>query len=86
MCISPICHNVSEYDGYKTTRYKTIRTGIGRILDSVDECVLEKIDKKIEELDIDIDYCCEHPDVMCSILKVTYGKYYVEMIRNACDD
>lgn len=78
--IHVLIHTMSEYDGYGA-KYTLIRTGIGKILDSLDTRALEEIDKKIEELDIDIDYLCEYPDVLCSILKIACGKSYVDVIR-----
>lgn len=72
---------MSEYDDYEA-KFMLIRAGIDTILESVDEYTLEKINKKIKEIDIDIEYCCEHPDVLCSILKITCGKSYTELIRS----
>ena len=77
---------MSEYDGYEATKFMLIRAGVDKILESVDKSTLEKIDKKIEEIDIDIGYCCEHPDVLCSILKIACGKSYVELIRSISDN
>jgi len=82
----PVYHNMSEYDGYEATKFMLIRAGVDKILESVDKSTLEKIDKKIEEIDIDIEYCCEHPDVLCSILKIACGKSYVELIRSISDN
>jgi hypothetical protein len=77
---------MSEYDNYKTTKFMLIRDGVDKILDSVDKSTLKEIYKKIEEIDIDIEYCCKHPDVLCSILRITCGKSYVELIRSISDN
>jgi hypothetical protein len=77
---------MSEYDDYEATKFMLIWAGVGKILNSVGKSTLEEIGKKIEEIDVDIEYCCEHPDVLCSILKITCGKSYVELIRSISDN
>ncbi|MDE1861335.1 MAG: hypothetical protein KGI33_00320 [Thaumarchaeota archaeon] len=59
-----------------------VRAAIGKILISVDQHTLEEIKGKLEELDIDMEYCCEHPDVLCSILKIAKGTSYLDLIRS----
>ena len=77
---------MSKYDSYEALEYMLIRAGIDKVLESVDKSTLEKIDKKIKEIDINMEYCCAHPDVFCSILKITCGKSYVELIRSIFDN
>lgn len=73
---------MSKYDNCGTAKFVLISADIDKVLESVDKYTLEKIDKKIKEIDIDMGYCCEHPDVLCAILKLTCGKSYVELIRS----
>lgn len=75
---------MSEYDEFKA-RSMIIRQGIGRILDSLDTKAMEEVDKRIEDLGIDIDYLCDYPDVFCTILKIACGKSYVDVIRSASE-
>ncbi|HJU14379.1 MAG TPA: hypothetical protein VJ792_08000 [Candidatus Nitrosotalea sp.] len=75
---------MSEYNRYEA-KYMLIRNGIGKILDSLDAKSMEEVDKRIEELDIDIDYLCEYPDVLCSILKIACGRSYVDLIRSVSE-
>lgn len=77
---------MSEYDNYEPIESMLIRVGIEKVLESVDKSTLKKIDKKIKEIGIDMEYCCEHPDVLCAILKITCGKSYVELIRSIFDN
>ena len=72
---------MSKYDNYGTAKSVLIRAGIDKILEFADKSTLEKIGEKIKEIDIDMEYCYEHPDVLCSILKIACGKSYVELIR-----
>ena len=79
------CHGMPETDGSGPSHYVRVREAFGRILTTVDRPTLEEIDRKIEELDIDVDYCCEHPDVLCAILKIAHGRSYVELIRSVSE-
>lgn len=72
-----------RHDSYREAKFKQISDEVCRILGSLDRHELGKVEKQLEKLDIDMDYCCEHPDVLCSILRIACGRSYVELIRSA---
>ena len=75
---------MSEYDG-RGPRYMLAKTEIERVLGMLDSGALEEVGRKMAELDLDIGYLCEFPDVLCSILRAACGKSYVDMIRSASE-
>lgn len=85
MSKSVVFHNMRRYDAYKEAKFKIISDDICKILDSLDKPTLEKIENELGRLDIDMDYCCEHLDVLCTILKIACGKSYVDIIRFASE-
>ncbi|MDE1829715.1 MAG: hypothetical protein KGI25_05285 [Thaumarchaeota archaeon] len=80
-----VFHNMRKYEEYKESRFKMASDEICRILDTLDKPTLKEIKRQLEKLDIDMDYCCEHPDVLCTILKIACGRSYVDVIRSASE-
>lgn len=74
---------MAGYEGCGEARFRMISDEACKILDSLDSKALEAVRVQLEKLDIDMDYCCAHPDVLCTILKIACGKSYVDIIRSA---
>lgn len=71
-----------ERKGREGPKFMMVRDEVERVMKSLDKDTLKKVEKHLEKLDIDMDYCIEHPDLFCAILKIVCGKSYVELIRS----
>ncbi|MDE1815988.1 MAG: hypothetical protein KGI11_05470 [Thaumarchaeota archaeon] len=75
---------MSRYEEHRKARFKQVSDEICKILGSLDKSSLDKVEKELDKLDIDMDYCCDNPDVLCSILKIACGRPYVDIIKSVC--
>ena len=73
---------MSQHDRYDTFDFTLLKVGIDKILDSIDKSALKEITKVLGQYHLTINYCYYHPDVLCKILKIIYGKSYVKMIKS----
>jgi hypothetical protein len=72
---------MSQYDDYNTFDFTLLRVDVDKILNSINKSTLKEITKRHGEKYLDANYCHNHPDVLCAILKMVYGRSYIEMIK-----
>ena len=82
MSSSPLSYSMPRHDRRQNSTPNSVGGNIVEILGLLDKEELAEIKRQLEKLDIDLDYCCEHPDVFCSILKIACGRSYVRLIRS----
>lgn len=70
-----------QFDDYETLNFILVRVGIDKILDSVGKSTLKEIKEILATYFHDINHCYLRPDVLCMVLKIIYGKPYIEMIK-----
>jgi hypothetical protein len=72
---------MSQYDDYNTFDFTLLKVGVDKILNSINKSVLKEITRRHGEKYLEASYCYQHPDVLCTILKMVYGRPYIEMIK-----
>lgn len=77
---------MSQYDDYNTFDFTLFKVGVDKILNSINKSTLKEITNRHGEKYLEANYCYRHPDVLCTILKMVYGKSYIEMIKFNLED
>ena len=72
---------MSQFDDYDTLNFILIKVDVDKILKSIGKSALKEIANRHGEKYLEAKYCYYHPDVLCTILKIVYGKSYIEMIK-----
>ena len=73
---------MSQSDERETLDFTLLRIGIDKILNSVGKSALKKMGMMLGNHSLDKNYYYSHPDVLCTVLRITYGKSYLKMIKS----
>jgi hypothetical protein len=73
---------MSRSDECETLNFTLLRIGIDKILNSVGKSALKEMNSMLGNNSLDKKYYYHHPDVLCTILRIMYGKSYLKMIRS----
>ncbi len=73
---------MSQIYEYETLNQVLVRVGIDKLLGSIDKPALKEIKKTLAMLYLDINYCYCHPDILCMILKMIYGRSYIKIMES----
>jgi hypothetical protein len=69
---------MSQSDDHETLDFTLLRIGIDKILNSVGRSALKKMSSMLGNHSLDKNYYYHHPDVLCTILRIMYGKSYIK--------
>jgi hypothetical protein len=73
---------MSQSDKHETLDFTLLKIGIDKILNSVGKSALREISRTPGNHSLDKNYYYRHPDVLCTILRMKYGKSYIKMIKS----
>jgi hypothetical protein len=73
---------MSQHDDCNTLDFTLLKVGIDKILGSIDKSASKQLTNLLGKNYLETNYCYQRPDVLCVLLKMIYGKSYVEMIKS----